>query len=48
MAGSTAFVFVLLGGCAVAVVAVVARAKVDIARIQAGAREKGSTREAAP
>lgn len=32
MAGTTAFVRVLLGGCVVAVVAVVARAKVEIAR----------------
>jgi hypothetical protein len=37
MAGTTAFVWVLLGGCIVAVVAVVARAKVEIARIQAKA-----------
>ncbi|MFB8347966.1 hypothetical protein [Streptomyces niveus] len=37
MAGTTAFVWVLLGGCVVAVVAVVARAKVEIARIQAKA-----------
>ena len=35
MAGTTAFVWVLLGGCVVAVVGVVARAKVEIARIQA-------------
>ncbi|MFE3378760.1 hypothetical protein [Streptomyces anulatus] len=35
MAGTTAFVWVLLGGCGVTVVALVARAKVDIARIQA-------------
>ena len=34
MAGTTAFVWVLLGGCAVAIVAVIARAKVDIARIK--------------
>ncbi|MFJ2205986.1 hypothetical protein [Streptomyces microflavus] len=36
MAGTTAFVCVLLGGCMVTVVAVVAKAKVEIARIQAG------------
>lgn len=36
MAGTTAFVWVLLGGCGVAVVAVIARAKVDIARIRSG------------
>lgn len=36
MAGTTAFVFVLLGAAVVAVVAVIARAKVDIARIKAG------------
>ncbi|QKW06977.1 hypothetical protein HUT18_11775 [Streptomyces sp. NA04227] len=35
MAGTTAFVWVLLSGCVVAVVAVVARAKVEIARIRA-------------
>jgi hypothetical protein len=37
MAGTTAFVWVLLGGCVVAVAAVLARAKVEIARIQAKA-----------
>ncbi|MFD3609015.1 hypothetical protein ACFWXA_13240 [Streptomyces atroolivaceus] len=37
MAGTTAFVWVLLGGCVVAVVGVIARAKVEIARIQAKA-----------
>lgn len=35
MAGTTAFVWVLLGGCVVAIATVVARALVDIARIQA-------------
>ncbi|MCY0957698.1 hypothetical protein [Streptomyces sp. H27-H5] len=35
MAGTSAFVAVLLGGCGVAVVTVIARAKVDIARIRA-------------
>ncbi|WNI20369.1 hypothetical protein [Actinacidiphila sp. ITFR-21] len=40
MAGTTAFVWVLLGGCGVAVVAVVARAKVDIARIKSKAAER--------
>ncbi|MFB8402157.1 hypothetical protein [Streptomyces sp. NPDC055912] len=35
MAGTTAFVWVLLGVCVVAVVGVVARAKVEIARITA-------------
>lgn len=40
MAGTNAFVWVLLGACAVAIVAVVARARVEIARIQArGDRE---------
>ncbi|MEC3995024.1 hypothetical protein VSR01_16385 [Actinacidiphila sp. DG2A-62] len=38
MAGTTAFVFVLLGAAVVAVVAVIARAKVEIARIKAGAK----------
>ncbi|MFC9341447.1 hypothetical protein ACFT0G_25460 [Streptomyces sp. NPDC057020] len=33
MAGTTAFVWVLLGVCVVAVVGVVSRAKVEIARI---------------
>ncbi|WP_434593354.1 hypothetical protein [Streptomyces sp. A5-4] len=37
MAGTTAFVWALLGGCVVALVAVIARAKVEIARIQATA-----------
>ncbi|GHI91746.1 hypothetical protein [Streptomyces olivaceus] len=37
MAGTTAFVWVLLGACVVAIAAVVARAKVDMARIQAQA-----------
>jgi hypothetical protein len=40
MAGTTAFVWVLLGGCLVAVVAVIARARVDIARIRAQAPEQ--------
>lgn len=40
MAGTTAFVWVLLGGCAVATVSVIARAKVEIARIQAKAGER--------
>ncbi|WP_327415439.1 hypothetical protein [Streptomyces sp. NBC_01233] len=44
MAGTTAFVWVLLGGCGVAVVALVARAKVDIARITA----QGAAQSAAP
>ncbi|MFD9422245.1 MULTISPECIES: hypothetical protein [unclassified Streptomyces] len=35
MAGTTAFVWVLLGGCGVAVIATIARAKVEIARIEA-------------
>ncbi|MGW6416315.1 hypothetical protein [Streptomyces sp. NPDC055055] len=35
MAGTTAFVWVLLGVCVVAVVGVVAQAKVEIARITA-------------
>lgn len=38
MAGTTAFVFVLLGAAVVAVVAVIARAMVEIARIKAGAK----------
>jgi len=37
MAGTTAFVWVLLGCCLVAVVTVIAKAQVEIARIQAGA-----------
>lgn len=41
MAGTTAFVWVLLGCCFVAVVAVIARARVDIARIRAQAGERG-------
>jgi len=36
MAGTTALVLVLLGGCAVAGLALVTRARVEIARIQAG------------
>ncbi|MDX2922478.1 hypothetical protein [Streptomyces sp. NE06-03C] len=36
MAGTTAFVLVLLGCCVVAIVTVVAKARVKIARIQAG------------
>ncbi|WP_405759489.1 hypothetical protein OG234_13400 [Streptomyces sp. NBC_01420] len=39
MAGTTAFVMVLLGACLVGLVAVIAKARVDIARIQAGAQE---------
>lgn len=35
MAGTTAFVMVLLGVCLVGLVAVIAKARVDIARIQA-------------
>jgi hypothetical protein len=38
VAGTTAFVFVLLGAAVVAVVAVIARAKVEIARIKAGGK----------
>ncbi|MFD3844744.1 hypothetical protein ACFWVB_02490 [Streptomyces microflavus] len=34
MAGTTAFVWVLIACCGVAVVAIIARAKVEIARIQ--------------
>lgn len=37
MAGTTAIVWVLLGVCVVAVVTVLARARVDIARIRAEA-----------
>lgn len=37
MAGTTAFVFVLLGVCIVAGVAVIARARVDMTRIRAKA-----------
>ncbi|MGY5035125.1 hypothetical protein ACWC9U_30630 [Streptomyces sp. 900116325] len=44
MAGTTAFVWLLLGGCGVAVVTVVARAKVDIARIQAKTCGRDSAR----
>jgi hypothetical protein len=40
VAGTTAIVWVLLGGCGVAVVAVIARAKVDITRIRAQAGEQ--------
>ncbi|MGW5931563.1 hypothetical protein ACWF2L_35795 [Streptomyces anulatus] len=36
MAGTTAFVLVLLGCCVVAIVTVIAKARVKIARIQAG------------
>jgi hypothetical protein len=35
VAGTNAFVWVLLGACIVGIVAVVARARVEIARIQA-------------
>ncbi len=35
MPGTTAFVWVLLGGCGVAVAAIIAHAKVAIARIEA-------------
>jgi hypothetical protein len=38
VAGTTAFVFVLLGAAVVAVVAVIARAKVEIVRIKAGVK----------
>ena len=44
MAGTAAFVWVLLGGCTVAVVSVVARAKVEIARIQAKAGQDPARR----
>ncbi|MFF8716159.1 hypothetical protein ACF07T_32710 [Streptomyces sp. NPDC015184] len=40
MAGTTAFVWVLLGGCVVAVTAVLARARVEIARIQEAAERR--------
>lgn len=39
MAGTTALVLVLLGGCVVASLALVTRARVEIARIQAGAEK---------
>ncbi|WP_202234474.1 hypothetical protein [Actinacidiphila reveromycinica] len=44
MAGTTAFVWVLLGGCIVAITAVVARAKIEIARIQAKAGQDAARR----
>lgn len=44
MAGTTAFVAVLLGGCLVAAITVIVRAKVDIARIEAGRDETKSGR----
>lgn len=55
MAGTTALVLVLLGGCAVglaacavAALAVVTRGRVEIARIEAGrARPKGTPESAA-
>ncbi|MFF2650603.1 hypothetical protein [Streptomyces sp. NPDC058045] len=40
MAGTTAFVFVLLGACLVAAVGVVARARVEIARIHSAAEKR--------
>jgi hypothetical protein len=40
VAGTTAFVWVLLGGCVVAVTAVLARAKVEISRIEAAAERR--------
>lgn len=40
VAGTTAFVMVLLGVCLVGLVAVVAKMRVEIARIQAGTREE--------
>lgn len=40
MEGTTAFVWVLLGGCGVAVVAIVARAKVEITRIETKGGER--------
>ncbi|MFC8463398.1 hypothetical protein [Streptomyces sp. NPDC057250] len=47
MAGTTAFVWVLLGACGVAVVALITRAKVEIARIQAQGSEQPRRRGAA-
>lgn len=44
MAGTTAFVMVLLGVCLVGLVAVVAKARVDIARIQAEAGHREQRR----
>lgn len=40
MAGTTAMVWVLLGGCGVAVVAVIARARMDMVRIRAQSGER--------
>jgi hypothetical protein len=45
MAGTTAFVWVLIGCCVVAVTAVLARAKVEIARIQAKAGQADQSRK---
>ncbi|MGC4947751.1 hypothetical protein ACLQ2N_16340 [Streptomyces sp. DT224] len=45
MAGTTAFVMVLLGVCLVGLVAVIARARVEIARIQSDIRRKSGGRE---
>ncbi|MEV3895348.1 hypothetical protein [Streptomyces anulatus] len=44
MAGTTALVLVLLGGCACVIVALVARAKVDMARIRAGMDQEAGRR----
>lgn len=48
MAGTTAFVWVLLGVCVVAVVGVIARARVEIARIQAKAGGQQQPRRSGP
>ncbi|MFI9494728.1 hypothetical protein ACIG8K_24615 [Streptomyces halstedii] len=42
MAGTTAFVMVLLGVCVVGLAAVIARARVEIARIDASTGERGT------
>ncbi|WP_284576737.1 hypothetical protein [Streptomyces sp. 2P-4] len=44
MEATTALVCVLLGGCVVAIVTVVAKAYVDVARIQAGTPPEGKRR----
>ncbi|MCX4550559.1 MULTISPECIES: hypothetical protein [unclassified Streptomyces] len=44
MAGTTAFVWVLLGACGVAIVTVLARARVDIARIQSKTGDRAPAR----